>query len=358
MTHAPDKHPPGLRFPLEFPCFGPSPAAVRAAVAGLAAALEGLRPGLRIGWVTDPSAAEPRSVPAAAGRAVVSAPAWNADTWRGALADCDLALTEGRPKPGFPGILILPEGAPIPAAAAAGSLLACVVSTPQPDAMPDSGLPIFPMQRLEGLARLVLERATALLATVPLYGLVLGGGRSSRMRADKAALRYHGKPQTEHCLDLLRAHCAQSFVSCRADQAGEPGFAGLPQIHDSFLDMGPLGGILSALRAHRDAAFLVVACDLPFLDAASLAALVAGRDPFKVATAFAGPQDGLPEPLCAVYEPRCYPRALQLLGQGLSCPRKVILNSSARILPAPDPRSLHNANDPDAYAQALKTLAS
>ncbi|GEM_PF-1090016 len=370
MGHATEKAPDGIRFPLEFPCFGPSPDAVRAAAEGLVLALEGLRPGLRIGWVTDPSGS-PHPAPASAGRVVVSAPAWNADSWRSALADCDLAITEGRPKPGHPGILILPDGASMsPETSQAGSLLACVASQRESQgaafanpgfanpvsATPAAGLPVFPPYRLDGLARLVLERAAATLASVPLYGLVLGGGRSARMRADKAALQYHGKPQTEHCLDLLRAHCAQSFVSCRADQAEQPGFAGLPQIHDAFLDMGPLGGILSALKVHSQAAFLVVACDLPFLDAAGLAALVAGRDPFKIATAFAGPQDGLPEPLCAIYEPRCYPRALQLLGQGLSCPRKVILNSSSRILPAPDVRSLLNANDPDAFREAKKTL--
>ncbi len=351
MGHESDGHgKQGIRFPLEFPCFGPSPDAVRGAVAGLARALEELRPGIRIGWVTDPSGREAPASPGSAGRAILTAPAWNADGWRSALADCDLVLTEGRPKPGSPGILILPEGTATapgadafqPGTDAGGSLLAIVT-------------PSAPYG-LEGLAKRILARAESILAQIPLYGLVLGGGRSSRMRTDKASLKYHGKPQTEHCLDLLAAHCAQSFVSCRADQADQPGFAGLPQIHDTFLDMGPLGGILSALKAHRNAAFLVIACDLPFLDAESLSALVAGRDPFKVATAFAGPQGGLPEPLCAVYEPRCYPRALQLLGQGLSCPRKLILNSSSRILPAPDPRALHNANDPEAFRQASDAI--
>jgi molybdenum cofactor guanylyltransferase len=195
-------------------------------------------------------------------------------------------------------------------------------------------------------------------APVPLYGLVLGGGRSQRMRADKASLSYHGKPQSEHCLDLLRPHCEQAFLSCRRDQADQSGFAGHAQIHDTFLEMGPLGGILSALRAHRHAAFLVVACDLPFLDADSLSALVRGRDPNAIATAFAGPQDGLPEPLCAIYEPAAYTRALELLGQNISCPRKLILKSSSRILPAPDLRSLLNANDPETYQAALQALSS
>ncbi len=150
--------------------------------------------------------------------------------------------------------------------------------------------------------------------------------------------------------------CAQAFVSCRAEQAGESAFAGLPQIHDTFLGLGPLGGILSALRAHPGTAFLVVACDLPFLDAETLRALRSGRDPLRVATAFAGPQNGLPEPLCAIYEPRAYARGLQLLGQGVDCPRKLILNSSTVLLTPPDTRALRNVNDPEELRAARASL--
>lgn len=348
--------------PAEIPCYGPSPVAVRRTIAGLMAALP---QDLRIGCVTDPSLSAPApEFPPSPGRVVITAPSWDSRSWRAALADCDLVFTEGRPKPDCPGILIFPDdgyaaGATYTqdAAGTAGSasgLFACVSPDPGPSALPE-GLPRFVPGDAGPLADLILTRLRA--AAAPLYGLVLVGGRSARMRADKASLVYHGKPQAEHCLDLLATHCAQSFLSCREDQAGAAGFAGMPQIHDTFLDMGPLGGILSALRAHRRAAFLVVACDLPFLDRPTLAALVAGRDPLKIATAFSGSQEGLPEPLCAIYEPGSYGRMLQLMGQGVSCPRKFLLNSSSRILTPPDLRSLINANDPEAYSQALRALA-
>lgn len=210
------------------------------------------------------------------------------------------------------------------------------------------------------------------VSPAPLLGLVLVGGRSARMRADKASLRYHGKPQAEHCLDLLRPHCAQAFLSCRREQEEQPGFQGLPQIHDTFLDMGPMGGILSALRAHPGSAFLVIACDLPFLDAATLRALAAARDPARIATAFIGPQmpdprkdgpsvpehirNGLPEPLCAIYEPGSYPRMLESVGQGITCPRKVLIRSPAHLIAPPELRALVNANDPETYHQAIKAL--
>src|SRR5690606_29998272 len=290
--------------PPEIPCYGPSPGAVRTAAAALMAALP---PDLRIGCVTDPSvsAAGPDSpgagFPTVPGRVILSAPSWDSRSWRAAMADCDIVFTLGRPKPGVPGILVMPETIPpqgniqntesaLPLTADS-ALPACIAPQPSPDS-PPGGVPVFGPEDLKPLADIILARARA--SAAPLYGLVLTGGRSLRMRVDKASLIYHGKPQAGHCLDLLSAHCASTFLSCREDQSELPGFSGFNQIHYTFLDMGPMGGILSALRAHRHAAFLVIACALPFLDSRTLAALVAGRDPIRAASAFSGPQNGLP----------------------------------------------------------------
>lgn len=348
------------RFPVEVPLYGPSPAAVRAVAEGIARALPA---DLRVALIADPHGpppAEPAARDASPNRIRLWAPAWDSASLRAALADCDLALAEGLPSPDLPGILVAADGAgpgnlPATWAGPVPSLLACVASFAGPGALPP-GIPVYSPDRMPDLAAALLDRARSIMARGPLYGLVLGGGRSARMGTDKAALAYRGKPQSEAALDLLRPHCARAFLSCRADQADLPGFRGLPQIHDTFSDLGPMGGILSALRAHPGAAFLVLACDLPWLDAATLDALVAGRDPLKVATAFAGPQGGLPEPLCAIYEARAYARALQLLGQGMDCPRKLILNSSVRLLPAPDARALRNANLPEDRDAALKSF--
>lgn len=376
--HRGPKAPPRPPYPPEIPVYGPSPEAVRAVAEGLARALP---PDLRVALVASPSGRDPGGPASEATigngpdglgslRVRLDAPAWDARARRAALADCDLILAEGRPDPDRPGILVMngpgPGNAgdtpgPVPDTALAASptattaspaLLACVGSH-RPAGLP-AGVPMLPASDPGALAALVLENLRSRAA--PVYGLVLGGGRSERMGADKAALEYHGKPQTHRCLELLAPFCAQAFVSCRAEQAGEMAFAGLPQIHDTFLGLGPLGGILSALRAHPGAAFLVVACDLPFLDAETLRALRSGRDPLRVATAFAGPQNGLPEPLCAIYEPRAYARGLQLLGQGVDCPRKLILNSSMILLTPPDARALRNVNDPEELRAARASL--
>ncbi|RMD74402.1 MAG: molybdopterin-guanine dinucleotide biosynthesis protein MobA, partial [Bacteroidetes bacterium] len=122
---------------------------------------------------------------------------------------------------------------------------------------------------------------------------------------------------------------------------------GAPLLADSFLDLGPFGAILSAFRQNPNAAWLVVACDLPLLDAATLDFLIAARRPGKVATAFRSPTSDFPEPLIAIYEPPAYGRLLQFLAMGYSCPRKMLINSEVALIEAPRPDALRNANTPE-----------
>ena len=193
------------------------------------------------------------------------------------------------------------------------------------------------------------------MSDAPLLGLVLGGGKSTRMGRDKASLAYHGKPQIVHAWELLRGLGMEAFVSCRADQAEAEGFRGLPQIQDRFLGFGPMGGILSALALRRDAAFLVLACDLPHLDSETVSALIAARNPAKIATAYRGYQD-LPEPLCAIYEPAAYAALLGFMGQGIDCPRKSLIRSDIELLAPYDAHALANVNRPEEYSAAMTAL--
>ncbi len=190
-----------------------------------------------------------------------------------------------------------------------------------------------------------LARPTLGPFDIPLVnGLVLAGGRSVRMGRDKGQMDWHGKPQREYLADLLHTCCAEVFISCRPDQALESAYPLLP---DTFTDLGPFGAILSAFRHQPDRAWLVTASDLPLLDAATLEFLLANRQPRRVATAFQSPQDQLPEPLIAVWEPKSYALLLAFLAQGYSCPRKVLLQTDVLLLSAPDPAALTNVNTPE-----------
>ena len=189
-----------------------------------------------------------------------------------------------------------------------------------------------------------------------LFGLVLAGGASTRMKRDKAALSYHGKPQLRWAFDLLSDRCSATFVSVRPDQRDEPTRASLPQIVDREPGIGPIAGITAALFEHPKAAWLVVACDLPFITAHTLQHLIAQRDPQRVATAYRSSHDSLPEPLCAIWEPAAREPLQAYLATGKQCPRKFLINSNAKLLDLPDPKALDNVNTEAEFGAAEAQL--
>ncbi|MEO6368999.1 MAG: NTP transferase domain-containing protein, partial [Steroidobacteraceae bacterium] len=195
--------------------------------------------------------------------------------------------------------------------------------------------------------------------TAPLYGLVLAGGRSSRMGQDKAALEYSGTTQLERAFGLLDKVVMQTFVSVRPDQAQDKLRARFPQIVDTADDLtGPAAGIRAAQLAHPHVAWLVLACDLPYLDMATLQHLIARRDPARLATAFRSSRDGLPEPLCAIYEPAATTALADFLAAGRNCPRKLLINSDTLLLDQPTHKALDNVNTPQELAAARAAAGS
>ncbi|GGD38952.1 NTP transferase domain-containing protein [Muriicola marianensis] len=191
-----------------------------------------------------------------------------------------------------------------------------------------------------------------------LYGLILAGGKSSRMGRDKALISYHGKSQWEVLYDLAQKLCTRTFLSLRKDQQND-----IATEADSILDRdeypGPFNGILSAHKAFPDAAWLVLACDLPLIDHKTLQLLVDSRDSSMDATALATQATKLPEPLAAIWEPRALDRVPGYLNSAASsCPRKFLLNSEISLVIPPRDEVLANANSQEDYERIRQVLES
>jgi len=190
----------------------------------------------------------------------------------------------------------------------------------------------------------------------PLYGLILAGGSSSRMQRDKASLEYQGQTQLDRAYGLACRHVLPVYVSVRAAQVAEPTRAAKPMIVDSFPGEGPIIGIRSAFSAHPHAAWLVLACDLPFLSDAVVQHLLRERDASKHATAYTSTFDGLPEPLCAIWEPSAA-AALQGYQNGAgTCPRKFLIRHASKLIEPIDAHALDNINTPEEYSRAAAEL--
>jgi len=221
----------------------------------------------------------------------------------------------------------------------------------------ESAPPVFVADDVSGIARFVQEFLTARAARTPLYGLVLSGGASSRMGQDKGVLDFGRGPQVQSAFELLGSVCDKAYVSVREEPAAESPYAGLPLITDRFIDIGPAAGILSAMHEFPDAAWLVLGCDMPFVTKELLFTLKREREALKLATAFRSGTDGLPEPLCACYEPASRYLFHSYLATGRVSARRLLSGARVKLLDPPEKSLLENVNTPEEYQKAVERMA-
>jgi molybdopterin-guanine dinucleotide biosynthesis protein A len=214
-------------------------------------------------------------------------------------------------------------------------------------------IPTLPFDSFDAVAQWLSGELKAKLPTI--HALVLAGGKSTRMGKDKGELAYHGKPQREHLAELLAPFSEKVYLSARPGQKLESAF---PVLEDTFTGLGPYGAILSAFREKPDAAWMVVACDLPLVDEVTLRQLVENRNGSKLATAFYNKATDFPDPLITLWEPRAYPVLLQFLSQGYSCPRKVLINSEIEMIHPIEEEALMNVNTPEDHERVLQLLGT
>lgn len=215
-------------------------------------------------------------------------------------------------------------------------------------------VPIVHLNQPDQIAAIILNHYRQSIP--PLYGLVLAGGMSRRMGKDKGLIEYHGKPQRTYVAELIAPFCEKTFISCRPDQVKDLSKEAFPPLEDTFTGLGPFGAIASAFRSQPNAAWLVVACDLPLLGTTGIQQLVTQRNPSKIATAFNSPVNAFPEPLVAIWEPRSYPALLQFLALGYACPRKVLINTPIARIDINRPDELSNVNDPETFEKIMQQL--
>ena len=183
-------------------------------------------------------------------------------------------------------------------------------------------------------------------------GLLLIGGKSSRMGKDKSELIFRdGLTQKERGIQLLESVCDEVFLSVSSDSAHEGN-----TIPDAFGETGPLGAIASAQQAYPDAAWLVLACDLPLLEKNHLEKLANERGSESAAVYYTSAIDEQPEPLCAIWEPSSAKAVSEAIASNRFCPRNVLNKLTCTALPPLDPWALANTNTPADILEVMSRL--
>lgn len=193
-------------------------------------------------------------------------------------------------------------------------------------------------------------------------GVVLAGGQSTRLGQDKTRLRLHGESEPEmlrRTADLLASLVPRVWISCRpGQQRMVDGFA---CIYDDGDNMGPFGGVLAALRKAQGPV-LAVSCDLPFMDRATLAAVLALREKRPQGTlmsTYRQVETGYVEALVAVYEYAALPRFEQASAEGVRQIIRVIPDEFRAAIPYARSEALpfFNVNFPADLDDARRLLA-
>lgn len=204
----------------------------------------------------------------------------------------------------------------------------------------------------------ILIRETKLLAKSggkktkperPLYGLVLTGGESRRMQRDKALIDYHGKPHGQYLYDLLSPYCQQVYLSGRSQQWQGTPLETLPTLVDQHPSVGPISGILTALETHGDVNWLIVACDLAYIQTSLIDDLLSHYREDVVATCYQNPEKGFPEALCSIYTPLALDLFQKAMAAGIYCPVKLLQMANYHLIPCDRPQAIANINTPEEY---------
>lgn len=188
-----------------------------------------------------------------------------------------------------------------------------------------------------------------------IVGLVLSGGRNTRLPVLKGLLDVGGQSIVERNLALMREATGAAWLSTNEPERYFE--YGAPMVGDVVSDCGPMGGIYSAFIAlPRASALLVCGCDMPFIKPRVLRMILSEPGGDVVVPVF----DGEPQPLLALYRASAIGAMKAALLQGRYGLRRVLRELDAVYLKEDDIRSVDpqgesfiNINTPEDYARAF-----
>lgn len=195
-------------------------------------------------------------------------------------------------------------------------------------------------------------------------GIVLCGGRSTRMGMSKAHLPFGAETMLQRVVRLLGG-VASPIVAVAAPEQDLPELpASIAITRDEREGRGPLEGLRAGLKALPDdvESAYVTSCDVPLLVPGFVKRMfeLLGQNDVAVVEI-----DGFPHPLSAVYRRRTLPRIEALLAQDRLRPAFLFdAVATRRVKPEelmnvdPDLSTLRNLNTREDYLAALRSLGT
>ncbi|MEC3907783.1 molybdenum cofactor guanylyltransferase [Tamlana sp. 2201CG12-4] len=142
-------------------------------------------------------------------------------------------------------------------------------------------------------------------------GIILAGGKSSRMGSDKGLIELHGKPFIQYSIEALKPWVTDIIIVSDSPDYDKFGYK---RVTDIIKESGPVAGICSGLEASKTNYNLVLSCDIPLINSGILEKLVSQID--NETTIIQVESNGKSMPLIAFYQKACVPKFKALLEQG------------------------------------------
>ena len=134
-------------------------------------------------------------------------------------------------------------------------------------------------------------------------GIILAGGKSTRMGKDKALIKIDGKTLIENTLEKIKDYCIKVIIS--ANNSESYSFLNHEIIVDEQPGLGPLGGIYSCLKHSKAEKNLVMAVDIPFINKGFIENLLKHMEDGDIVVPVN--ENKKIEPLCAIYSKSVIP---------------------------------------------------
>ncbi|GAB1855942.1 molybdenum cofactor guanylyltransferase [Flavobacteriaceae bacterium MHTCC 0001] len=128
-------------------------------------------------------------------------------------------------------------------------------------------------------------------------GIVLAGGKSSRMGSDKGFLQFNNKPFVECSIDALKPLVAEIIIVSDHSNYDRLGYK---RVTDHIKDAGPMSGIYSGLEASKTEYNLILSCDIPLITTKVLQKLIDAID--NTSEIIQTESSGKSMPLVALYK--------------------------------------------------------
>ena len=161
-------------------------------------------------------------------------------------------------------------------------------------------------------------------------GIILAGGKSSRMGKEKGLLELNGITFTEHIIETLKPVCNQIIIIANKKEYEQFGYT---VYGDLVKDCGPVAGIYTGLAHSKTNINIILSCDIPFVTTELLQFLLRGSKNYDVTIPAYNGKTG---PLTGIYTKSCLPVFREQLDQKQLKLHQVLKHLKVRVVEVKD----------------------